>query len=118
VTCYRMSECGAEPIKSVGRARGRRTVHVCGPTTIPARGPRELVLGFSESGCDVEPIMSVGRARRSRTVRICGPATIPAGGPREPVLGFSESNSKENVKLFLSTPLRQVRKNIYSCTHS
>jgi hypothetical protein len=76
VTCYRMSGCGEEPIKSLARARGRRTV------------------------------------------RVCGPATIPARGHREPVLGYSESSNKEKVKLFLSTPLRQVRKYIYSFSRS
>jgi len=110
VTCYRMSGFGVEPIKSVGRARGARTVPVCGPATIPTRGPLQPVLGFSESGCDIEPIKSVGRCKGRKTVRVCGPATIPARGPCEPVLGFSESSSKEKVKLFLCTPLRQVRK--------
>jgi hypothetical protein len=97
VTCYRMSGCGVEPIKSLGRTRGRRTVRVCGPATIPARGPCEPMLGFSESGCGVEPIRSAGRARRQRTELACGPATIPARGPSEPGLGFSESSCKEKV---------------------
>ena len=110
MTCYRMSGFGVEPIKSLARARGRRTVHACGPATIPARGPCEPILGFSESGCGVEPIKSVGRARGRRTEFLCGPATIPSRGPREPVLAFSESSSKEKVKLFLYTPLKQVRK--------
>ena len=65
---------------------------------------------YRMSGFDVEPITSAGRARGRKTVLACGPATIPARGPREPVLGFSKSSSKEKVKLFRSTPLRQVRK--------
>jgi hypothetical protein len=49
VTCYRMSDRGEQPVMSVGRARGRRNVRVCGPATIPAaRDPREPLLGFSE----------------------------------------------------------------------
>jgi hypothetical protein len=99
-----MSDCGAEPVKSMGRARARRMVRVCGPATIPALGPCEPVPGNSES---VKP---VGRARGRRTVRVCGPATISA---RETVLGFSESSSKEKLKLFILTPLRQVRRYIY-----
>jgi hypothetical protein len=96
-----MSDCNAEPVKSVGKTRGRRTVPVSGPAIIPARGPCEPVLGFSES------LKPAGRGRGRRKVRVCGPATIPA---REPVLGFSESSSKEKLKLFLPTPLRQVRR--------
>lgn len=88
MTCYRMSGCGVEPIKSAGRARGRRTVRVCGPATIPARGLLEPAPGFSESGCGVEPITSVGRARGQRTVRVCGPATIPGRGPVNQCLDF------------------------------
>ena len=44
-----MSDFDVEPIKSVGRARGRRTVRVRGPATIPVSDFRKQVLGFSES---------------------------------------------------------------------
>jgi hypothetical protein len=47
VTCYRMSRSGVQ--SSIGRARGRRMVPVFGPATVPAPGPLEPVLGFSES---------------------------------------------------------------------
>jgi len=57
-----------------------------------------------------EPIKPVGRAKGRRHVPVRGPATFPARDLREQVLGFSGSSSKEKVKLFLSTPLRQVRK--------
>ena len=64
------------------------------------------------------PLKSVGRARGRRRLNVCGPATIPACGPLEPVPGFSKSSSEVKVKLFLSTPLRHMRKWMYSSTHS
>lgn len=65
---------------------------------------------FKMEGCGEQPLKPVGRARGRRTVAVVG--------PRKPGLGSSELCSQVKVKLFLSTPLRHVRKWIYSSTHS
>lgn len=55
---FRMDSC-EESMKPVGRARGRRRLHVCGPATVSAHGPREPALGLSELSSKVKVNLSL-----------------------------------------------------------
>jgi hypothetical protein len=61
---------------------------------------------FRMEGCRKEPLKFVGRTRARRMVAVCAPTTVTT----RPGRGSSKSHSKVEVKLFLSTPLRHVRK--------
>jgi hypothetical protein len=67
---FRMEGRREEPLKSRGRARGRRTVPVCGPGTIPVRGPHEPGLESSVSSIKIKVKLFLSTPLRLLTVAV------------------------------------------------